>query len=221
MLGADRPLFPTTPLFLRSIPIEKALHPATLLAYQMNGEPLPLLHGAPLRLIVPGWAGDVWTKWLTQLTVQEREAEGYYMQTAYRLPATPVQPGETLISPETIPVTEMVVKSLIAQPSDGAIVTGGEIVIQGIAFTGEGHVVRVEISTDEGASWQRTELMGEPLPYTWRLWRYPWKETRPGRYTVLSRATDSLGRSQPLVTPWNPGGFLWNSVDRLRIQVQA
>ena len=93
MLGADRPVVAMTPLFLRSIPVEKAMHPDTLLAMHMNGEPLPLLHGAPLRLITPGWMGDACVKWLTDLTLQAEEAKGFYMETAYRYPAHPAEPG--------------------------------------------------------------------------------------------------------------------------------
>lgn len=219
MLGADRPILPTVPLFVRSIPIDKALHPDTILATRMNGDPLPLLHGAPLRLIVPGWAGDACVKWLTHLNVQEREAEGYYMKTAYRMPARPVNPGSKGKAIDTIPVEAMPVKSIIAGPDEGARVTLGNIPIQGVAWTGEGEVFRVEVSTDDGKMWHEAELIGEQRPYAWRLWRYAWRETRPGQYTVLARATDSRGQTQPMTTPWNPGGFLWNAVDRIRITV--
>ena len=111
MLGADRPVATTTPLFLRSIPVEKALHPDTLLATHMNGEPLPLLHGAPLRLITPGWMADACMKWLTDLTLQAEEAKGFYMETAYRYPAHPVEPGTAVRPRDMIPVEAMVVKS--------------------------------------------------------------------------------------------------------------
>jgi DMSO/TMAO reductase YedYZ molybdopterin-dependent catalytic subunit len=221
LLGADRPLLPTVPLFLRSIPIEKAVHPATLLAYEMNGQPLPLLHGAPLRLIVPGWAGDACVKWLTHLTVQEHEAEGFYMQTAYRMPATPVQPGAMARPADMVPVTEMTVKSIITRPSEDAMLSGETVQVDGVAFTGEGEIVRVEISTDEGGHWHDADLVGERAPYAWRLWRYVWKRTKPGRYRVWSRATDSRGRTQPMTTPWNPGGYLWNAVDTVRIEIKA
>lgn len=221
LLGADRPLLPTVPLFLRSIPIEKAMHRATLLAYEMNGEPLPLLHGAPLRLIVPGWAGDACVKWLTHLTVQEHEAEGFYMQTAYRMPVAPVQPGATVRPSEMVPVTEMVVKSIITRPSEGAMLSGETVQVEGVAFTGEGEIVRVEISTDEGEHWHDADLVGERAPYAWRLWRYVWKGTKSGRHTLWSRATDSRGHTQPLTTTWNPSGYLWNAVDAVRIGIKA
>ncbi len=219
MLGADRPVLPTVPLFIRSLPIDKALHAATLLAYQMNGEPLPLLHGAPLRVIVPGWAGDACVKWLTHLNVQEFEAEGYYMHTAYRMPRNPIQPGTPVKRSETIPVEALPVKSIIALPQDGAAVAPGEVWIQGVALTGNGEIVGVEVSTDHGKTWHEAELVGKQTPYAWRLWQYVWRGARPGQYTVLSRATDSLGQTQPMVTPWNPGGFLWNAIDQIRFTV--
>jgi len=219
MLGADRPVLPTVPLFVRSIPIDQALHPDTLLAHHMNGEPLPLLHGAPLRLIVPGWAGDACMKWLTHLNLQELEAEGYYMKTAYRMPAKPVQPGSIGKTVDTVPVEAMPVKSIIAQPDDGVRVTVRDISIQGVAWTGEGEVVRVDVSTDDGKTWHEAEFIGEQSLYAWRLWHYAWREARPGHYTVLSRATDSVGMTQPMTTSWNPGGFLWNAVDRIHLQI--
>src|SRR5216117_480151 len=128
------------------------MHPTTLLAYEMNGEPLPILHGAPLRLIVPGWAGDSCVKWLTHITVQENEAEGFYMQTAYRMPMIPVQPGAAIPSSQMTPVTEMPVKSIIARPLEGAKVRVGTLQVEGVAFTGEGEIVHVEVSLDEASN---------------------------------------------------------------------
>ena len=221
LLGADRAVLPTVPLFIRSIPIEKAMHPTTLLAYEMNGEPLPILHGAPLRLIVPGWAGDSCVKWLTHITVQENEAEGFYMQTAYRMPMIPVKPGAAIPSSQMTPVTEMPVKSIIARPLVGAKVRVGTVQVEGVAFTGEGEIVRVEVSLDEGKQWHDADLGEERSLYAWRLWRYVWKSTKPGSYRILSRATDSRGQTQPMTAPWNPGGYHWNGVDGVRIELEA
>jgi DMSO/TMAO reductase YedYZ molybdopterin-dependent catalytic subunit len=220
LLGADRPVHPGTPLFLRSIPIEKALHPDTILALQMNGEPLPLLHGAPLRLIAPGWMADACVKWLTDLTLNESEAPGYYMQTAYRYPARPVQPGETIDQKILRPVEEMIVKSLITGPLDGAAVNGGALV-QGVAWTGEGRIVSVEVSADEGRTWCRARLTGDDIPYAWRTWEHDWRPSRPGSQVLLCRATDDRGHTQPERSPWNPSGFLWNGWDRVAVEVKT
>jgi DMSO/TMAO reductase YedYZ molybdopterin-dependent catalytic subunit len=219
--GADRPLVDKIPLFVRSIPVEKARHPDTILAYRMNGEPLPLLHGAPLRLITPGWMADTCLKWLTEITVGDEEAKGYYMETAYRYPVRPVRPGEVLKPDEMKPVEAMVVKSLIVSPAQGAVLPPGRMLVQGVAWTGEGKIVKVEVSTDDGRTWERARLIGREEPYAWRQWEYAWHASGAGTYTILSRATDDRGNVQPLTSPWNPGGFLWNGVDRVRVHVKG
>lgn len=218
--GADRPVVASVPLFIRSIPLEKALHPDTILAYEMNGRPLPLLHGAPLRVMTPGWMAESCMKWLTEVTVQAEEADGYYMQTAYRVPTTPVKPGEAASGPST-PVEAMPVKSLIAAPQEGAQVKAGPVTIQGVAWGGEATVVKVEVSTDDGHTWEPARLVGEDLPYAWRPWQFVWKPKQPGMYSLRCRATDARGDRQPATTPWNPSGFLWNGWDRLSVTVTA
>ena len=216
--GADRPVVASVPLFTRSIPLEKALHPDTILAYEMNGRPLPLLHGAPLRVITPGWMADSCTKWLTEITVQEDESKGYYMQTAYRVPTHPVEPGASASGP-SIPVEAMVVKSLIAAPKEGSTVGLGPVTIQGVAWSGEARVSKVEVSIDEGKTWETSRFIGEPHPYAWRQWQYIWAPKVAGAATILCRATDERGAVQPSVSPWNPSGFLWNGWDRVSVTV--
>jgi len=216
--GADRPVVASVPLFVRSIPLEKALHPDTILAYEMNGRPLPLLYGAPLRVITPGWMADSCIKWLTDIVVREDESKGYYMQTAYRVPTKPVEPGVSASSSST-PVEAMVVKSLIASPSEGAQVGPGPVTIQGVAWGGEAKVVKVDVSLDEGRSWEPARLVGEDHPYAWRQWQYVWNAKTAGISTILCRATDARGETQPATSPWNPGGFLWNGWDRVSVTV--
>ena len=217
--GADRPVATTVPLFVRSIPLEKALHPDTILASQMNGRPLPLLHGAPLRVITPGWMADSCIKWLTDITVSQEEAQGYYMQTAYRHPTRPVTPGEAIVAGDLKPVEAMIVKSLIAQPKDGASLVPGPVAIQGVAWTGEGKIVKVEVSHDEGQTWEQARLIGEDQPYAWRQWQVIWQATVSGSRTILCRATDDRGQTQPKTSPWNPSGFLWNGWDHVSVTV--
>jgi sulfite oxidase len=221
MLGADRPVSAMTPLFLRSIPIEKAMHSDTLLATHMNGEPLPLLHGAPLRLITPGWMGDACVKWLTDLTLQTEEATGFYMETAYRYPAHPVEPGTAVPPRDMIPVEAMVVKSLIVSPVSGTALNLGPVTVEGVAWTGEGKVVTVEVSVDDGHTWEIARLVGEDAPYAWRQWQFIWNPRQPGARTILARATDDHDQTQPMASPWNPGGFLWNGVDRVQVEVKS
>ncbi len=220
-LGADRPVKESVPLFKRSVPLEKALHPDTILAYEMNGRPLPLLHGAPLRVITPGWMAESCIKWLTDITVQENETQGYYMQTAYRFPVTAIQPNSGLPGTSMVPVETMVVKSLIVRPADGARVGPGPLTIQGVAWSGESPIVKVEVSVDRGKTWVTARLVGEDLPYAWRHWQLIWKPTAPGPLPLLCRATDAAGEVQPESTAWNPSGFLWNGWDRVNVTVTA
>ena len=219
--GADRSVATTVPPFVRSIPFEKALHPDTILAYQMNGRPLPLLHGAPLRVITPGWMADSCIKWLADITVSQGEAQGYYMQTAYRHPTRPVMPGEAIAAGDLKPVEAMIVKSLIAQPQEGETIGSGPVTIQGVAWSGEAPVVKVEVSTDAGKRWEVARLVGENVPYAWRQWQYVWKPKAAGSTTILCRATDAQGDTQPESSSWNPGGFLWNGWDRISVTVEA
>jgi len=217
--GADRPVVASVPMFVRSIPLEKAIHPDTLLAYEMNGRPLPLLNGAPLRVITPGWMADSCIKWLTDITVQSDEAKGFYMQTAYRIPTKPIEPGASASGQTMIPVEPMVVKSLIAAPADGDRVKVGPTMIQGVAWGGEARVVKAEVSMDEGKTWEPARLVGEDQPYAWRQWQFIWKEKTAGTFTILCRATDVRGEVQPATSPWNPSGFLWNGWDRITVTV--
>lgn len=210
LAGADLPPKPSVPAFIRSIPLARALDPGTLIAYRMNGEPLSLAHGAPFRLIVPGWAGDHWIKWLTDLRVQEAEAEGFYFQTAYRLPIEPVSPGTAVPPEKTRPLTTFPVKSIIAQPIEGSQRRAGKQEIVGVAFSGERAIARVEVSLDDGATWSAATLEGEPGAGRWQVFRYAFDAPRPGRQRALVRAVEAGGATQPQHAAWNPGGYFWN-----------
>jgi DMSO/TMAO reductase YedYZ molybdopterin-dependent catalytic subunit len=215
--GADRPVG-TVPDFTRTLPIAKAIHRDTLLAFEMNGVPLPVAHGFPLRAIVPGWEGAYWVKWLTSVTVLETQHDGFFVQTAYRYPRQAVAPGSVVPASEMEPLTGMAVKSLIVSPETGASSPAGRLRVSGFAWTGEGEVTRVDISTDGGRSWQRARLGRDREPYAWRAFEYEWRGS-PGTHTVLSRATDSRGRTQQEEPRWNPSGYLWNAPDRITVTV--
>jgi len=210
----------TAPDFIRSLPIEKAMHQDTLLAYEMNGERLPTPHGFPLRAIVPGWEGAYSMKWLTHITVSDRNHDGAFVQAAYRLPRWPVSPG-TLVSPaDTVPVTELSVKSIVTEPgADSVIHAGGSVTIAGFAWSGEAQIRRVDLSTDNGRTWSSARLGRDQAPYAWRRFEFVWRAMEPGSHVVLSRATDARGRIQPVVAEWNPGGYLWNAIDQVRVHV--
>jgi sulfite oxidase len=209
--GADAPPKPTVPAFVRSIPMARALDPSTLVAYRMNGEPLTLAHGAPLRLVVPGWAGDHWVKWLTSLHLQKEEATGFFMQTAYRFPITPGPPGAPVPPDQTRPLTTLPVRSLIARPLEESKTPPGLQEIVGIAFSGESAIARVELSLDGGATWQAAKLEGEGAAGRWQVFRHRFEQKARARVTAIARATDKRGNVQPERPIWNPSGYFWNA----------
>jgi DMSO/TMAO reductase YedYZ molybdopterin-dependent catalytic subunit len=205
------------PDFVRNLPLEKALHPDILLAYEMSGEPLPHAHGFPLRLIVPGWEGAYSVKWLTEIMVSDHEHPGMFVQSAYRYPKRPVAPGSAVEPANTVPLKGLVVKSLITAPAMDAAVPLGRVLITGAAWAGEEAIKQVEVSTDSGRTWKSARLGRDRAPYAWRHFEHEWHVHEPGAYLVLSRAADSRGRVQPIVPDWNPGGYLWNAVDQVRV----
>jgi DMSO/TMAO reductase YedYZ molybdopterin-dependent catalytic subunit len=216
--GADTPPG-SMPDFQRTIPLKKALHPATLLAYEMNRAALPIKHGFPLRVVVPGWAGDSWLKWVTSITVLDKEYTGYWMKNAYRYPEKPVAPG-SVVPPEMMrPVTSLRVKSVISFPNNGAALEiGKRTLVRGAAWTGDsGPVTSVSVSVDRGRNWKPANLTSKATEFGWRLWEFPWTPSHEGHYTLLARARDASGDVQPLVQEWNPSGYLWNVVARVDI----
>jgi sulfite oxidase len=216
--GADTPVA-ATPDFVRAIPMKKAMHPATLLALKMNGQ-TPDIHGAPARLIVPGWDGACWVKWVIRLTPSAQQTGGFFMNPAYRYPKYPLPPGSSPKPAELEVIEGMPVKSSITTPEDESKIALGSTVIRGFAWAGENAIESVEVSTDGGSRWQRAQLSSQKLPFAWRLWSLNWQPPSEGYYNILSRATDSAGRVQPVVAAWNPSGYLWNSVDRVGVTVE-
>jgi len=207
------------PPFIRSVPIEKALDADTLIATHMNGSPLTKHHGFPARALVPGWIGAASCKWLTEIKVLDAEFVGNFMSPAYRFPNQPVKPGDAVKPEDTHPLTALAVKSVIAGPSNGATIKAGKVAVHGAAWAGEADITKVEISTDAGTTWSPAKLGHEQARYAWRLWSYEWKPGKSGDYTILSRATDTHGRSQPATPVWNPSGYLFNAVDQVNIHV--
>jgi DMSO/TMAO reductase YedYZ molybdopterin-dependent catalytic subunit len=219
--GADAPIG-TMPDFERSIPLAKALDRNTLLAYEMNGETLPLKHGYPLRVVAPGWAGDSWIKWLSSISVIDREHDGFWMARAYRHPGRPVRPGTALPPAQMEPVTTLRVKSVIAAPLDGSeVIVGRPVSIRGAAWGGDaGPVTDVEVSVDGGRTWSAARMRSRrSTRFGWRQWEHTWTPRREGYYTVLARARDSAGNRQPLEQEWNQSGYLWNVVPRVSVDV--
>jgi DMSO/TMAO reductase YedYZ molybdopterin-dependent catalytic subunit len=218
--GADQPIG-KMPDFIRNVPMEKAMLADTVLAYEMNGEPLPIAHGFPLRAVVPGWEGAYAVKWLNHIQVIDREHEGFFVKTAYRFPAKRIAPGAGVDPKDMLPLTGLVVKSFINSPPDGAKVSTGAVRVSGFAWAGEADIARVDISTDGGSTWHPARLGRDHERYAWRQFEYEWRAAAPGSYVIMSRATDDQGRSQPVVAQWNPSGYLWNVIDQVRINVES
>ena len=216
--GADTGVA-ATPDFVRSMPMQKAMHPATLLALKMNGA-APDIHGFPARLIVPGWDGTSWVKWVIRLTPAAAENKGFFMNPGYRYPKYALPPGSAPKPAELEVIEGMPVKSSLTSPEDQATLKLGPTVIRGFAWAGENAIERVDISTDGGSRWREAQLSSQKLPFAWRLFTLNWTPADPGYYTILSRATDTAGRVQPIVPAWNPSGYLWNGIDRVGVTVE-
>jgi DMSO/TMAO reductase YedYZ molybdopterin-dependent catalytic subunit len=180
----------------KGLPIEKALHPDTILAWAHNGEYLQHVHGAPLRLVVPGWAGNWWVKWISKIEVMNRMPDCYHQTHYFVSGKSPDDPNKKMM-------TALGVKSVITEPRDeDSPLTAGEYAIRGLAWSGEGRITRVEVSLDAGATWRDAHIEYSPDRWLWKRWSFLWQVAKPGQYTIMARATDEKGRTQPQ-TEWN------------------
>lgn len=217
--GLDTAPIPQTPDFIKAYDIDHALDGEILLAFEMNGEPLPMLNGFPLRLVVPGYFGTYWMKHLHELTVVGETYDGFYMSTAYRIPATPgncVEPGTT--PKVTIPIQKFRIRSFLTSLLDGAqVATGRETLLRGIAFDGGEGLTEVLVSTDSGRSWQPAQLGKDLGKYSFREWTLPWTPPKAGAHEIKCRAFNRLGETQPLEPLWNPPGYLRNVVESTKV----
>ena len=210
--GADGPVVDRTPDFVKSIPVWKAMEETTLIAYEMNGQPLPHFNGFPARLVLPGWTGTYWTKHITSLRAVTKPFEGFWMKSAYRIPIGKFPVVARFISQETdvnTPITEIVVNSLITSPDDGANVKVGNVMVSGIAWDGGYGIRTVEVSTDGGVTWVPAKL-GEDLGrFAFRPWSYELSAKR-GKNMVTARATNAIGQTQTTSLILNPAGYNHN-----------
>jgi DMSO/TMAO reductase YedYZ molybdopterin-dependent catalytic subunit len=202
--------------FQRALQLEEALRDEVLLAYEMNGAPLPPQHGFPLRLVVPGWYGMTNVKWLERIELVDTPFAGYQNSWSYRLRQAEDEEGE--------PLDRMQPRSLMAPPGIPEFMTrdrtvaAGEVVLEGRAWSGHAPVETVEVSTDGGETWARAELEPEGEPWAWRGWSYGWN-AEPGEHVLCCRARDAAGNEQPHEPPWNLGGYANNSVQAVRVTV--
>lgn len=185
--------------FARSLPLAKALHPDTLLALEMNGAPLPPEHGAPVRLVVPGWYGMASVKWVARISVLAGEFGGYFQKERY-------------VYDDGAPVTVMDVKSAITSPRGGEVVSLGPVAVSGWAWSGAGPIERVEVAVDGGDGWHEARVHPASSGYLWQRWEFDWNVGEPGRHTLRARAHDAAGRVQPDAPRWNRLGYASNGV---------
>ena len=204
----------------RGIPVSKAMDGSVLLAFEQNGAPLHPMHGAPLRLVVPGWPGSCSHKWLTRMWIRDQTHDGAKMGGAsYRVPKRPVAPGQRVSDEELQIIERMPVKSLLTHPASGSEVSERDIEVRGHAWSGERSIARVDISFDFGASWRPAKLRAPDNQGAWQDFSLTLALPLHGYYEIWARATDSEGESQPHAIAWNQKGYLNNSMHRIAIRV--
>jgi hypothetical protein len=216
--GMDMPPVPTGPDFIKSLEIDHAIDGEVMLAWQMNGADLPVLNGYPVRLVVPGYYGTYWVKHLNEIQVIDKEFDGFWMATGYRVPDNAcfcVAPKTT--PPKTRPIGRYDVRSFITSLANGAQVRAGQqVVVKGIAFDGGFGIVEVALSTDGGATWQSARLGDDLGKYSFREWSAALRLPK-GTHDLKVRAVNRIGQSQPMTGLWNPPGYMRNVVESTRV----
>jgi hypothetical protein len=221
--GADSPPLEATPDFVKSIPAWKALDENTLVAYEMNGAPLPHWNGFPARIVVPGWTATYWMKQVISIRALSQPLSSFWMNTAYRIPKGKFPQIDRFISQEsetTTPITEMVVNSLITNLTDGQrLPAKSPVVVKGLAWDGGYGIRRVEVSVDEGRTWERAELGADLGRFSFRPWHYAFKPRSRGRVTVLARASNTQGSTQTDELIFNGPGYHNNVIQKVAIEI--
>jgi DMSO/TMAO reductase YedYZ molybdopterin-dependent catalytic subunit len=219
--GLDDPVVQAAPKVMKPLGVDHARDGEVMLAFQMNGEPLPLLNGFPVRLIVPGWYGDYWIKMLSDIEVLDAPDRNWFEAVGYRVPDTPhasVKPGETGF--KTVPVSRLVPRSFFTNVTDTTTVKAGAATsVRGIAFGGDAGVSQVDLSADGGRSWQKTDLGPDQGTYGFRQWSAQITAPPSGTLTLLVRCTNTKGEVQPAEPNWNGGGFMRNVIERVQLTV--
>jgi DMSO/TMAO reductase YedYZ molybdopterin-dependent catalytic subunit len=206
----------------RGIPIAKAMQDETLLAWEMNGKPIPKTHGAPLRMVAGGWVASASGKWLKRLSVRDRVHDGAKMEgDSYRIPCKPVRPGEKVPEDQMCIIESMPVRSLITSPRSGTPHSlSRPVEVRGHAWAGERSVREVWTSIDFGTTWQKATVEPPRNRLAWQRFRTQTRFPAPGYYEIWARAVDDEGQSQPMVVPgWNPKGYLNNACHRIAVQL--
>ncbi len=216
---------PNQPSISRGVRIAKAMDEHTLIAFRMNGQPVPHIHGGPARLVVPGWAGSTSQKWLTRIWIRDKEHDGSGMGGfSYRTMKTPMIPGGKGDEKDTLILESMPVRSIVTNPANGAELPDGtrRLNLRGAAWAGDRTVRAVDISVDYGTSWQPAQLGAQANRFAWQRWTATATLPSAGYYEIWSRATDSDGKMQPHVAGnWNPQGYGGNPLHRVAVLVKA
>ena len=221
--GADSPVLDGTPNFVKSIPIDKALDDNTLIAFEMNGAPLPHFNGFPIRLIVPGWTATYWMKHLDSIEASTKPFAGFWMKGAYRIPRGKFPIVQHFLSQMTIanePITEMVINSMITAPRNGHGMQVAETAeIRGLAWDGGYGIRRVDLSVDGGETWREAALGKDIGRFGFRSFRFPFTPARAGKYQVLAKASNGVGQTQAEKLIFNPAGYHNNVIRPLTVDV--
>src|SRR6202045_3125340 len=217
--GLEEPVVSDAPPFMKSLDIDHAGDGEVMIAYAMNSEQLPLVNGFPLRLVVPGWYATYWVKMLNDIEVLNQPDTNYWTKVAYTIPDTPhasIKPGETNV--KMVPISRMVPRSFVTNLASGQQVkTTAPTMVRGIAFGGDGGVARVDYSLDRGKSWRQAQLGKDEGKYGFRQWQTQLTLSSPGKYSLLTRCTESNGAAQPDTPNWNPAGFMRNVVESVDV----
>ena len=219
--GLDRPVIEATPDYVKALDVDHIMEGEVLLAWAMNGADLPVLNGYPLRLVVPGYYGTYWVKHVNDIEVLDGVFTGFWMATAYRTPDTPGKAIEPGTAPKrTEPIQRLTIRSFITSLTDGATVPSGrETVVRGIAFDSGRGLREVSFSSDGGRTWRVAELGADPGKYSFREWKIAFTPAQRGPVTLMARALNRIGESQPLDPLWNPAGYMRNVVEKVQVEV--
>jgi DMSO/TMAO reductase YedYZ molybdopterin-dependent catalytic subunit len=217
--GLDKGLLPATPDFVKALDIDHARNGEVMLAFGMNGQPLPLLNGFPLRLVVPGWYSTYWVKMLSDIEVIDTPDQNFWMAKAYQIPDTPranMSPQQTGV--KTVAINRLVPRSFITNLSDGSVLdVGAPRPVRGIAFGGDTGVSKVLFSADGGTSWTPARLGRDVGKYSFRRWEARFVPRHAGQYVLKVKAINDRGEAQPDEPNWNPGGYMRNVVESVNV----
>ncbi len=217
-MGMDRGAIPSVPSFAKSLSTEHAMDGEVLIAYEMNGRPIPMLNGYPLKLVVPGWYASFWVGALGSIEVTTEPFKGFWMEKAYRIAKNPeMTESPDSLAKETVPLTAIKLHSIFVSPAPGEQVAASKpYTIDGLVFNDGSGISKVDVSADGGKTWAAATLNPEIGRYSWRRWKYTWTPSSPGNYDLCVRATDSKGYTQP-EQQWNRSGYARGFIEHINV----